>query len=119
MYYGLPVVQNDDILSFGVTIDIMKSYQFTARIERDSETGLYIGYIPNLPGAHTQGETLDELQQNLQEVAELVMENLTDEELAALESEFVGTHEVRVSIWEQDPIGFCQGIWKIIIRLRI
>lgn len=45
--------------------EIMK-HQFTARIEKD--TGLYIGLIPNLPGAHTQGETLDELYINLREV---------------------------------------------------
>lgn len=40
----------------------MKSYQFTASIERVKETGYYIGYIPSLPGAHTQPKTLDELK---------------------------------------------------------
>jgi hypothetical protein len=33
-----------------------------------NRTGLYVGYIPGLPGAHSQGETLDELNKNLQEV---------------------------------------------------
>lgn len=41
---------------------------FTAVIERCKTTGLYVGYIPGLPGAHSQGETLDELNKNLQEV---------------------------------------------------
>jgi predicted RNase H-like HicB family nuclease len=76
----------------------MKAYQFTARIERDKETGYYFGYIPNLPGAYTQGETLDELRENLQEVAELVLESLSVEETAALDSDFIGTQEVRVSL---------------------
>jgi predicted RNase H-like HicB family nuclease len=75
----------------------MKVYQFTARIEKDEETGFYFGYIPNLPGAHTQGETLDELRDNLQEVAELVLENLDEEEIAAVGSDFIGTQEVRVA----------------------
>jgi predicted RNase H-like HicB family nuclease len=44
----------------------MKS--FTAVVERDRETGLLVGYVPGFPGAHTQAETLDELQANLKEV---------------------------------------------------
>ena len=34
---------------------------FTATIEFDAETNLYVGTIPGVPGAHTQGATLDEL----------------------------------------------------------
>lgn len=34
---------------------------FTALIKRDTDTGFYVGFVPALPGAHTQGETLDEL----------------------------------------------------------
>jgi hypothetical protein len=41
---------------------------FTAVIERDSETKLYVGYVPGFPGAHTQAATLDELHENLTEV---------------------------------------------------
>lgn len=50
----------------------MKTY--TAVIERDRETGYYVGYVPGLPGAHSQGETLDELRDNLREAIELIME---------------------------------------------
>ncbi len=46
----------------------------TAFIEFDPETDLYVGTIPSLPGAHSQGSTLDELQRNLQEVVELCLE---------------------------------------------
>ena len=34
---------------------------FTAYIEYDPETNLYVGTIPNIRGAHSQGATLDEL----------------------------------------------------------
>jgi predicted RNase H-like HicB family nuclease len=49
---------------------------FTAYIEFDPETSLYIGTIPSVPGAHTQGATLDELYTNLKEVLELCLEEL-------------------------------------------
>lgn len=32
----------------------------TAIGERDARTGLYAGYFPGCPGAHSQGETLEE-----------------------------------------------------------
>lgn len=51
-------------------------YNLTAYIEKDTETGLYVGIIPGLPGAHTQGETLDELHKNLKEVVELCLEEM-------------------------------------------
>ena len=47
---------------------------FIAYIEWDSETNLYVGIIPGVPGAHIQGATLDELQENLKEVLELCIE---------------------------------------------
>jgi predicted RNase H-like HicB family nuclease len=48
---------------------------FTAIVERDSDTQLYVGYVPGFPGAYSQGETLDELQANLQEVIEMLLED--------------------------------------------
>jgi predicted RNase H-like HicB family nuclease len=47
---------------------------FTAYIEFDPETNLYVGIVPGIPGAHTQGATLDELQHDLKEVLELCLE---------------------------------------------
>jgi len=47
---------------------------FTAYIEWDAETKLYVGIIPGIAGAHSQGATLDELQVNLKEVLELCLE---------------------------------------------
>ena len=48
---------------------------FTAVIEKDPDTELYVGYVPGFPGAHSQGETLDELHSNLQEVIEMLLED--------------------------------------------
>ena len=66
---------------------------FTAVIERDRETGLYVGWIPGLPGGHSQGETLDELRANLREVLELILEDGEPQ----LEADFVGTQTVDVA----------------------
>ena len=48
---------------------------YTAVVERCPETGLYVGYVPGFPGAHSQGQTLDELQKNLREVIEMLLED--------------------------------------------
>lgn len=63
---------------------------FTAIVERDFDTKLYVGYVPGFPGAHSQGETLDELQDNLREVIEMLLE---DEELV-FQTEFVGIQQI-------------------------
>ena len=47
---------------------------FAAYVEWDPETKLYVGIIPGVPGAHSQGATLDELRENLKEVLELCLE---------------------------------------------
>ena len=47
---------------------------FSAAIERCPETGMLVGYVPGFPGAHSQGESLDELQSNLQEVIAMLLE---------------------------------------------
>jgi predicted RNase H-like HicB family nuclease len=68
-------------------------HTFTAIIEKCPDTGLYVGYVPNFPGAHSQAESLDELHKNLQEVIEMLMED----GIPNLEAEFVGTQTVVVA----------------------
>ncbi len=65
---------------------------YTAVIERCPDTRLFVGYIPGFPGAHSQGETLDELHRNLAEVIEMLLEDGEP----PLEAEFVGTQTVRI-----------------------
>lgn len=66
---------------------------FTAVIERCPQTGLYVGYVPGFPGAHSQGESLDELQANLREVIEMLLEDGDPE----FDGEFVGTQSITVA----------------------
>ena len=44
-------------------------------IEHCKDTGLFVGYVPGLAGAHSQGETLDELKENMKEVIEMLRED--------------------------------------------
>jgi predicted RNase H-like HicB family nuclease len=48
---------------------------FSVIVEKCPQTGLYVGYAPSLPGAHTQAETLDELKKNLCEVLSMLLED--------------------------------------------
>jgi predicted RNase H-like HicB family nuclease len=66
---------------------------FPVVVEKCPDTGLYVGYVPGFPGAHTQAETLDELQRNPREVIEMLLEDGEP----ALETEFVGTQTVAVA----------------------
>jgi predicted RNase H-like HicB family nuclease len=69
----------------------MKSY--TAVVERDPATGLLVGYVPGFPGAHSQAESLDELQANLREVIAMLLEDGEPR----LEAEFLGTQSIAVA----------------------
>ena len=66
---------------------------YTAILEKCPETGLYIGYVPGFPGAHSQAESLDELQANLHEVIAMLLEDGEPH----LEAEFVGTQSIAVA----------------------
>jgi len=63
---------------------------FNAVVERDAETGLYVGYVPGFAGAHSQGATLDELRANLLEVITMLLEDGEPE----FEAEFVGIETI-------------------------
>ena len=69
----------------------MRSY--TAVVERDADTGLYVGHVPGWPGAHSQGATLDELGENLREVVTMLLEDGEP----TLEAEFVGIQTLKVA----------------------
>ena len=67
--------------------------RFTAIVEYCKDTGLYVGYVPGFDGAHSQGETLDELNRNLTEVVEMLLEDGEP----PLDSEFIGTQQIVTS----------------------
>ena len=66
---------------------------FSAGIERDPDTGLFVGLVPGYPGAHSQGASLDELNANLREVITMLLEDGEP----VLESEFVGVQNVAIA----------------------
>ena len=73
-----------------------KSHTFTAYVEWDPETRLYVGIIPGIPGAHSQAVTWDELQANLKEVLELCLEE--QPELAEELPKFVGIQQIELAV---------------------
>lgn len=66
---------------------------FNVIVERDPETGIFVGSVPGWPGAHSQGATLDELLKNLREVVAMLLEDGEPK----FESEFVGLQTIRVA----------------------
>ena len=48
---------------------------YSTVIERCSQTGLFVGFILGLPGAHSQGDTLDEVNHNLRDVITMLLED--------------------------------------------
>jgi len=69
----------------------------TAYIEKDPESGMYIGYVPGLTGAHTCATTMDELQSKLQEVIALCMDEMDTDEIQKLPI-FAGIAQIEVAV---------------------
>jgi len=69
----------------------MKNKEFYVVIERD-EDGIYVGEVPQLKACYSQGETIDELMENIREVIELCLEEIEEEST----TEFIGIQRVVV-----------------------
>ena len=65
---------------------------FTAIFEKDDDW--YIGYVEELPGANTQGRTLEEARENLHEAIELII--ISNRELA--EKSLAGKKYIRENL---------------------
>lgn len=76
----------------------MSVRRFTAYVEFDPETKLYVGTVPSLSGAHTQGATLDELQRNLEEVVALCLEEKAAAKEPIDDDSFVGIQQIAVNV---------------------
>jgi predicted RNase H-like HicB family nuclease len=48
---------------------------FKVVVEWCPDMGLYVGHVPGFPGAHSQGDTLDELRENMREVIAMLLED--------------------------------------------
>jgi predicted RNase H-like HicB family nuclease len=66
---------------------------FNVVLERDPDTGIFVGSVPGWPGAHSQGKTLDELEKNLRDVIAMLLEDGDPK----LESQFVGLRTIQVA----------------------
>ena len=53
-------------------LNAMTELTLTAVFE-EAEEGGFIGYVAELPGANTQGETLEEVRENLADAIELIL----------------------------------------------
>ncbi|MCG9893467.1 MAG: type II toxin-antitoxin system HicB family antitoxin [Thermosynechococcaceae cyanobacterium MS004] len=67
----------------------MRNKEFYVVIERD-EDGIYVGEVPQLKACYSQGETVDELMQNIREVIEMCLEELEEEST----TEFIGIQKL-------------------------
>jgi len=70
---------------------------YTAYIERDVESGMYIGSVPGITGAHTFAETIDELQVKLKDVISLCLESMDEEDISNIPV-FAGISQIEVAI---------------------
>ncbi len=62
----------------------------------EDESGGYIAIVPELPGCHTQGDSLDEVIKNVREAIELYLETLSeDEKKELLNRRVVGFQRVK------------------------
>ena len=52
--------------------------EYTIVIEKD-EDGYYVGSVPGLPGCHTQGKSIDQLFERMQEAISLWLEVVFDD----------------------------------------
>jgi predicted RNase H-like HicB family nuclease len=67
----------------------MKNKEFYVVIERD-EDGIFVGEVPQLKACYSQGETVDELMENIREVIAMCLEELEEEST----TEFIGIQRV-------------------------
>ena len=44
-------------------------------VRKCTETGVLVGYVPGVPGAHSQGNSLEELKENVSDVIEMLTES--------------------------------------------
>ena len=71
--------------------------KFFAYIEYDKESKAYVGYIPSVNGAHTQADTLEELNEKLKEVLDLCLEEMNNDDINSI-PEFIKIEEIEY-IW--------------------
>ena len=70
---------------------------YTAYIDKDIASRLFIGYVPSLTGAHTCAATIDDLNEKLKEVILLCLDDINDEDIKSLPV-FAGIFQIEISV---------------------
>lgn len=73
-----------------------QNYQITVIIEKD-EYGYY-AYCPQLEGCQSQGDSLSEIEANIQEAIELYLSTLSDEEKNSILTKEISLMNLEVKI---------------------
>ena len=68
---------------------MINNREFYVVIEKD-EDGYYVGEVPQLQACYSQGETIDELMENIKEVIEMCFEELEEADNSISINEFIG-----------------------------
>ncbi|MGB3205631.1 MAG: type II toxin-antitoxin system HicB family antitoxin [Crinalium sp.] len=71
-------------------------YKVSIIIEKDEDG--YYAYCPDLPGCQSQGDSLEEITENIQEAVELYVETLSPEEKHKLLSKEILTMTLEVQV---------------------
>ena len=73
-------------------------YKVSIVIEKDEDG--YFAFCPELEGCQTQGDTIEEVLDNIQEAIELYLETLTEAEIKASLSKEILTTSLEVKVGE-------------------
>jgi predicted RNase H-like HicB family nuclease len=76
----------------------VKVYEYMAVVQFDEEAQMYVGYVPSVPGAHTEAPNLEELKTNLEEVVSLMLEVMAENGDPIGRDSVVGFQRVTVEI---------------------
>ena len=74
---GEIILYQPEYFPFCVIFAKKTAMQYTAIIQK-TEDGWYIGQCEQIPGALTQGKTIEEVKENLKEAIQLVLETEKD-----------------------------------------
>ena len=69
---------------------------FNVVVERDPDTGWYVGEVVELPGCYTQAPDLEVLQDNIREAIHAYMKN--SDQSSPPDSDYFGTQQIRVAV---------------------
>ena len=69
---------------------------YTVVIEQD-EDGVFVGHVPSLPGCHTQGRNVAEIDERIREAIALYLDVARERGEEPSRTRLVGVHQVEVA----------------------